>query len=68
MESNRYAVDITLEVEADTGQLAVATARAAGKSLQGLEGIAHATLDLEARPLFDAAPFRQMRGQIALDT
>ena len=68
MESNRYGVDITLEVEAESGQLAISTARAAGKSLQGLEGIAHATLDLEARPLFDAAPFRQMRGQIALDT
>ena len=68
MESNRYGVDITLEVEAETGQLAISTARAAGKSLQGLEGIAHATLDLEARRLFDADPFRQMRGQIALDT
>ena len=65
---NSYAIGITLEVEAETGQLAIATARAAGMTLQGLEGVAHASCDVEARPLFDDSAFRQMRGQTSLAT
>ena len=60
---NRYTVGITLEVEAETGQLAVTTARAAGMTLQGREGVAHASIDAQAVPLFDDEAFRQIHGQ-----
>lgn len=66
--TNRFIVGLTLEVEADTGQFAIETARAAGMSLRGAPGIAHASIDVVAVPLFDSQPFAQIRGQLGMQS
>ncbi len=66
--NNRFTVGLTLEVEADSGQLAIETARAAGMSLQGSPGIAHASIDAVAVPLFDSQPFAQIPGQLGMQS
>jgi hypothetical protein len=68
MQAQHYTVGLTLAVEADTGQLAIETARVAGMSLQGSPGIAHASIDAVAVPLFDSQPFAQMRGQMGFES
>lgn len=66
--TNRFIVGLTLEVEAETGQLAIETARAAGMSLQGSPGIAHASMHAVAVPLFDDSAFAQIPGQMGFES
>ncbi len=64
----RFQVDLRLEIEAESGQVALQVARDAGFSLRSRQRVLHASMDIVAVPLFDDAAFAQISGQTAMET